>query len=188
MKRTITALLVALLAFTAYGCASAAATEPQDRQETEFAYVHDWSEPKVPEGAVRIAKERDELEAAKAAQAEQEAQVQEQGAYYGYDESMNNNIAYLDGGHYSYGDGFMQQGVREYNGRTETWYSSNQAYHYRTNEWTVDDEGYYRDSEGHYVVAVSDKEQGTVFQGSKGECIVLDSGCEAGVTDYYVAF
>lgn len=79
-------------------------------------------------------------------------------------------------------------GVNYHEGRTETYYSSNVLYHYRTSEWTLDEEGFYRDSEGRYVVAASDMEQGTVFQGSKGECIVLDTGCNAGVTDYYVAW
>lgn len=79
-----------------------------------------------------------------------------------------------------------QSGVNYYDGRTETYYSSAVLWHYRTNEWTVDEEGFYRTDEGYYVVAASDMEQGTVFQGSKGECIVLDSGCAAGVTDYYV--
>ena len=77
-------------------------------------------------------------------------------------------------------------GVNYHEGRTETYYSSNVLYHYRTPEWTLDEEGFYRDSEGRYVVAASDMEQGTVFQGSKGECIVLDCGCDPGITDYYV--
>jgi hypothetical protein len=76
-------------------------------------------------------------------------------------------------------------GVIEYDGRRETAYSSNVLYHYRTSEWTADAQGFYHDSEGRYVVAASDMEQGTVFHGSMGECIVLDSGCDAGVTDYY---
>lgn len=79
-------------------------------------------------------------------------------------------------------------GVNNYNGRTETYYSSNVLYHYKTPEWTLDSEGYYHDSNGYYVVAASDMEEGTVFEGSKGQCIVLDSGCAPGVTDYYVAW
>lgn len=77
-------------------------------------------------------------------------------------------------------------GVNYHDGRTETYYSSNVLYHYRTPEWSLDSEGFWRDSEGRYVVAASDMEQGTVFEGSKGECIVLDTGCAPGVTDYYV--
>ena len=77
-------------------------------------------------------------------------------------------------------------GVNYYDGRTETYYSSNILYHYQTPEWTLDDEGFYHDAEGRYVVAASDMEQGTTFEGSKGECIVLDTGCAPGVTDYYV--
>ena len=79
-----------------------------------------------------------------------------------------------------------QSGVNAYDGRVETYYSSSVLWHYRTNEWTADSEGFYRDADGRYVVAASDMPQGTVFEGSKGECIVLDSGCADGVTDYYV--
>lgn len=77
-------------------------------------------------------------------------------------------------------------GVNYFGGRKETYYSSNALYHHRTPEWWVDGEGFYRTAEGYYVVAASDMAQGTVFQGSKGACQVLDSGCAAGVTDYYV--
>lgn len=77
-------------------------------------------------------------------------------------------------------------GVNHFGGRKETYYSSNALYHHRTHEWWVDGEGFYRTAEGYYVVAASDMAQGTVFQGSKGLCQVLDSGCVAGTTDYYV--
>lgn len=79
-------------------------------------------------------------------------------------------------------------GVNYHDGRTETYYSSNVLYHYRTSEWTLDSEGFYRDSDGYYVVAASDMEQGETFTGSKGECKVYDCGCSDGVTDYYVAW
>lgn len=102
------------------------------------------------------------------------------------------------GGYGGYGDGFMQQGVREFNGRTETWYSSNVLYHQNTSQWSVDDEGYYRTDDGYYVVAASEYEtnpetgepyqEGDIIQTSKGEGIVLDSGCDEGVTDFYVGF
>jgi hypothetical protein len=79
-------------------------------------------------------------------------------------------------------------GVNYYDGRTETYYSSNALYHKDTAQWTLDDEGFYRTEEGYYVVAASDMPQGTVFEGSKGECIVLDCGCDYGITDYYVGW
>lgn len=79
-------------------------------------------------------------------------------------------------------------GVNYHNGRKETYYSSRVLHHYRTNEWTLDSEGFYRTSEGYYVVAASDKKQGSTFQGSKGVCQVLDSGCASGTTDYYVGW
>lgn len=80
----------------------------------------------------------------------------------------------------------QQSGVNYYDGRTETYYSSQVLYHHNTPAWTVDAEGFYRDDSGRYVVAASDMPQGATFQGSKGECVVCDSGCDAGVTDYYV--
>ncbi|MFR7669783.1 MAG: hypothetical protein ACLU0O_02540 [Collinsella sp.] len=48
-------------------------------------------------------------------------------------------------------------------------------YHYRTGEWTQDSEGFWRDSDGYYVVAAGDMAQGSTFTGSKGECKVYDS-------------
>jgi len=82
----------------------------------------------------------------------------------------------------------MLEGVYEFGDRLETWYSSQVAYHYLTPEWWVDDEGFYRTDEGYYVIAASDYELGSVIDGSKGQCIVADSGCEDGVSDYYVAW
>lgn len=77
-------------------------------------------------------------------------------------------------------------GTNYYNGRLETYYSSKVSYHYRTSEWLLDEEGFYRTTSGFFVVAASDMPIGTVFEGSKGLCCVLDSGCDEGVTDYYV--
>lgn len=76
-------------------------------------------------------------------------------------------------------------GVYEYGGRLETYYSSNVAYHYRTPEWTVDGQGFYRTSEGYYVVAASDYEQGEIIETSMGLAQVLDCGCDYGITDFY---
>lgn len=81
-----------------------------------------------------------------------------------------------------------QSGVNYHDGRTETYYSSNVLYHYKTSEWTVDDEGFYRTDDGYYVVAASDMPQGTTFETSKGTAVVLDSGCSEGVTDFYVSW
>ena len=68
-----------------------------------------------------------------------------------------------------------QSGVNYYDGRKETYYSSNVLYHKDTGNWSVDNEGFYRTDEGYYVVAASDMAQGTVFEGSQGTCIVLEA-------------
>lgn len=85
------------------------------------------------------------------------------------------------------GSGLTQSGgVNYWNGTRETWYSSNTLYHYRTSEWTPDESGFYRTSEGYYVVASSDYPQGTVIETSQGQAQVLDSGCASGTVDFYV--
>lgn len=115
------------------------------------------------------------LEAAEAAQA----------SYY----NAGYNPSYASAASYANGSGLTRSaGVNNYNGRRETYYSSNVLYHYRTGEWTQDSEGFWRDADGYYVVAASDKSQGSTFTGSKGECKVYDSGCAAGTTDYYTGW
>ena len=110
-----------------------------------------------------------------------------------YDSYVEYNYDYQDD--YSYNNDYIvssgltpQSGVNYHDGRTETYYSSNVLYHQDTGNWSVDDEGFYRTDNGYYVVAASDMPQGSTFEGSKGTCIVLDSGCDEGVTDYYVAW
>lgn len=91
--------------------------------------------------------------------------------------------------YYSNGSGLTKSsGVNYYNGRKETYYSSRVLHHYRTSEWTLDSEGFYRTSDGYYVVATSDMPSGSTFEGSKGTCISLDTGCASGTTDYYVGW
>ena len=182
LKLTTIALTITAILLVS-GCASAIATTPTvDASDApSFGYVHDFSEPKSPEGAVRIMQEMEARQTAEAA-AEEEAAAELE-TYYEEDYTWVENYEPS----YS-GDGFMQEGVREYEGRTESWYSSNQLYHYRTSEWTVDDEGYYRDDQGRYVVAASDVPEGSEIETSKGTGIVLDSGCDEGVTDFYTNF
>ena len=71
------------------------------------------------------------------------------------------------------------------NGTIETAYSSNVLYHYRTSEWSPDEFGFYRTSDGYYVVASNEYEEGTVIETSRGEAMVLDGGCAEGYIDFY---
>ena len=82
------------------------------------------------------------------------------------------------------GADFKTQGVVDYNGRSETWYSSNVLRHYRTDEWTADEQGFYRTDEGYYVVASDAYEQGAIIETSRGLAQVLDSGCGENI-DFY---
>ena len=181
MKRTLIALsLIALLLVA--GCAQAVAeSQPsQQREEIEFAYVCDWNQHTEPSVIEQIAADIQQREAER--QAAEEAAAAELETYYeeGYEWVESYAPSYS-------GDGFMQEGVRAgVDSDTETWYSSNAAYHYRTSEWTPDDEGYYRDSDGYYVVASNDYAEGTVVNTSKGEAKVYDSGTDSGNIDMYV--
>ena len=81
----------------------------------------------------------------------------------------------------------QEGGVYEYNGVTETYYSSQVLYHWQTPEWWEDDEGFWRTPEGYYVVANDAHGYGEVIETSKGLAQVLDGGCGDNV-DFYVAW
>lgn len=104
----------------------------------------------------------------------------------GYDEDYYAEDGYEDDGDWEANSLDAFGGIYQFGDRLEAWYSSQVAYHYLTPEWWVDDEGFYRTDEGYYVIAASDYEYGSVIDGSKGACFVADSGCEEGVSDYYV--
>ena len=188
MKRTVTALLIAMTAIALTGCAIAQADAPEEKPKTEFAYVHDWAEPKTPSGMVRIKAEMD----ARAAEAAQEAAIEDEAAqapdywdgagYSGYDESLNNNPAYIMGNR----SGLNSfDGVYEYNGKTETFYANHAAY---DDQLWVDDDGFFRDDQGRYVVASEDYEQGTEIEISQGKAIVMDGGNEPGNVDVHTTW
>lgn len=87
------------------------------------------------------------------------------------------------------GNSFMSDGVWYDNNYRYTWYSSNDLYHYRTNEWTAGSDGVYRDADGYVVVASSDYPHGTVISGTPfGDVKVYDSGCASGTLDVYTNF
>ena len=183
MKRTLILLTICAVFLT--GCATKIVTEqaelPTAKYDSAFLAVKDMDDGRTIVERIAADVEKREAERKAAEEAEQAAAELETYA--------DEDYAWVESYAPSYsGDGFMQEGVRDYNGRTESWYSSQTLYHYRTNEWSVDDEGYYRDDEGRYVVAASDVPEGTEIETSKGTGIVLDSGCDEGVTDFYVAW
>ncbi len=88
---------------------------------------------------------------------------------------------------YSNGSGLTKQsGVNQYNGRRETYYSSNVLRHYRIDEWHTDENGVWRDSDGYVVVAADDIPEGGLVDTSFGEGKVYDCGVGYdGGTDIY---
>ena len=74
-----------------------------------------------------------------------------------------------------------------HDGYLETYY--NASAHKYAGSWTLDDEGFYHDSEGRYVVGVDinhkeDMPYGTVVQTGKGEGVVYDYGAGWEVHDF----
>lgn len=124
-------------------------------------------------------------------EAEEEEEVVEEEVVTPAAETISYQTSYEPAysGYTENGSGLTKSGgVNWHNGRRETWYSSNDAYHYRTGEWTVGEDGVYRDADGYVVVAASDLAQGSTVSTSFGEGKVYDTGCAAGTTDIYVAW
>lgn len=74
-------------------------------------------------------------------------------------------------------DGPTRQMPGWHDGNLETYY--NASNHFMADEWTVDDEGFYRDSEGRYVIGVDEESgysYGDVVETGKGEGVVYDYG------------
>lgn len=169
MARIMALVIVALFA------ASCATAQAEPVEPVEFACVCDLAEPSVTEQAAKESQQEPQ-------EAVQEVEFDEYdyGADYYYEEPYSASYS---------GDGFMQSGVRAgVDSATETWYSSNVAYHYRTSEWSADEEGYYKTDDGYYVVASNDYPEGSIINTSKGEAKVLDSGTDSGNVDFYVAW
>lgn len=99
------------------------------------------------------------------------------------------DVPYYSGYYSDEASSFMRDGVRYgENGTRYTYYSSNVLYHYRTGEWTPNENGMYTTSEGYLVVASSDYPEGTLVETPWGTGQVLDSGCSSGTIDMYVNY
>lgn len=197
MKKIISLMLITLCIFFTLGCTSNVSSKSSELSSSSS--VTELSN-KISDKLKTIEKEKENTTNATIEKPSTETQIEESEPVqeYSYNEENNNwydynNVSYTD--NTSYNDysiptsGLTQQsGVNYHDGRTETYYSSNVLYHYRTSEWTVDNEGFYRDNSGNYVVAASDMPQGTTFETSKGTAMVYDSGCAEGITDFYTAW
>jgi hypothetical protein len=86
------------------------------------------------------------------------------------------------------GQQFKSAGVVYMNGIRYTYYSSRVLYHYRTSEWYVDSNGFYRTADGYLVVACYFLPQGSTVSTPWGTGMVLDSGAGSNTVDMYVCF
>lgn len=189
MKRMM-GLAIALLMLAgcsqaaAQGSPSAAADETQS-----FAEVSDSREEAVPakepESDARPADGEETEEAEEASETwDSEPYAEPETPYVAYEE-----VGYAEPDYSAYNeDGPSRDMPGYYDGHVETYYSSNVLHHYRTDEWTPDEEGFYRDDNGYYVVGVgiNDGYQlGDVIDTGKGKAIVSDFGTATNDVDFY---
>ena len=193
MKR-IAAIITAMLAgLLISGCATAKAAPSE---APVFADVNDRAAHEVTlqrehEKRERAMQAYDERKAREQA-AEEAAQAEFDGYYYGpYDDSMNGNLDYLNhgvwsGGYHGNPDGLNSyDGDYDFNGHTETFYASYAEY---DGQLWVDDDGFFRDGQGRYVVSSSDYEHGTEIEISQGTAVVMDDGTDPGIVDVHVTW
>lgn len=188
MRRAI-GLALALLMLA--GCSHAAASESSGAvaDETQsFAEVSDSREEavpaKAPESDVRPAEEEEAEEVEDVSENwDSEPYVEPETPYVAYEQ-----VEYAEPDYSAYNeDGPTRNMPGYYDGHVETYY--NASSHFMAGEWTLDDEGYYRDSDGRYVIGVGIDDMdsmpyGTVVQTGKGEAVVFDYGTATGVHDF----
>lgn len=194
MKKLITALLCCL--FLA-GCASANAQQYEEGRDAKAMHTFRAvaTDKPIPQVVINHSEKAQDAEPENAPESEPEPTSDEETDEQVYEPEAEYIEDYSGSGTYyaEYSELYNTDGPSRtmpgwHDGRVETYYSSNVLYHYRTGEWTVDDEGFYRTDEGYYVVGVStgDYEIGDTFEGGKGTCIVMDYGdTSQPVTDYY---
>lgn len=94
------------------------------------------------------------------------------------------------GGEFEIPHNFRSSGVLTDRKFRYTYYSSRVLYHYKTPQWTLCNDGLYRDKKGRVVVASDDYKHGSVINSPLfGTCIVLDCGVgSSGTLDVYVGW
>jgi hypothetical protein len=194
MKRIVIALMACLLLA---GCSTANATQEDARENqasmTMAAIARDLPEPKQ-----AVEAPREEPSNAPESEPEQISdEVSDEGEYE-YQDWDNGTAEAVSGGGY-YGGRVGYSDMYNTNGPTHEmpgWYGDpdtgyvetyfNASAHYLSSGWSVDDEGFYHDSEGRYVVGVSiddvnpdtgeQYQYGDVVQTGRGEAVVYDYG------------
>lgn len=187
-------LIIALLVYIAQGCTSTRKAEASEQDNPIMECV----ERLIPTAPSKAVEHAARMSAEITAQAEQAAQEAAQAPDYDetvYEYQESDYAAYSGSGTYyaEYNELYNDNGPSRsmpgwYDGYLETYYSSNTMYHYRTDEWTVDDEGFYRDDQGRYIVGVDIAEGidiGTEVETGKGTGVVMDYGSGAHVHDFY---
>ena len=158
-----------------------------DRNTTLEEYLGVADEARLANAQLQEAREAEKAE--RAAAEEAAAQAAETDAYYdGSDNGYSGDGIY----HAEYNEMYNDDGPSHtmpgwHDGYLETYY--NASGHYLAGTWTLDEEGFYHDENGRYVVGVdiSHKDEmpyGTVVETGKGEGVVYDYGSGAEVHDF----
>lgn len=192
-------LIIALLVYIAQGCTSTRKAEAAEQDNPIMECV----ERLIPTAPYKAVEHAARMSAEMTAQADQAAQEAEQAPDYDeteYEYQEADYAAYSgSGGTYyaEYNELYNDNGPSRsmpgwYDGYLETYY--NASAHYLASEWTVDNEGFYRDDAGRYVVGVDindvnpdtgqQYQYGDVVQTGRGEGVVYDYGSGAHVHDF----
>ena len=187
----IGAISLALIAYVIAGVAEGYAVEDDDivldcSDETMIPAIT------APDRALAMTARIADDAARNAIDDEQDGESTETDYIYTDDYYTEYNVS--DGAYYAeYNELYNDNGpTREmpgwYDSYLETYYSSNVLYHSRTSEWTADEEGFYRDDQGRYIIGVDIAEGieiGTEVETGKGTGVVMDYGSGAHVHDFY---
>ena len=189
MRRAIgLALALLMLAGCSHAAASGSSGAVADETQS-FAEVSDSREEavpaKAPDSDVRPAEEEEAEEVEEVSENwDSEPYVEPETPYVAYEQ-----VEYAEPDYSAYNeDGPTRSMPGYYDGHVETYYSSNVLRHYRTDEWTPDDEGFYRDGDGYYIVGVGINDGhhlGDVIDTGKGKAIVSDFGTATNDVDFY---
>lgn len=174
----ITAIaLCVLVAISLSGCS----TEEEVSKSIDFSFISDKIEQLATEQAEKAEQQQEPIvEPIVEEEPEYEEEYYEDYYYEDYYESYPSNYS---------GDGFMQRGHRPgVDSNTETWYSSKVRSHGNMENWYTDDEGYWHDDNGYYVVSSDDYKQYSIVNTSKGEACVHGDGTASGNIDMYVSW
>ena len=199
MKRVITITVSLLMLAAMAGCSKAAAVEraedqpvfdkvsdPAQRAQSEEPSDAPESEPEPISD--EFSDEAEEVSETWDSEDYSGSEYVEDYEYEDYEYEDYGDVGYYEPDYSAYNTDGPSYGMPGYyDGHVETYY--NASSHFMSGDWTLDDEGFYHDENGRYVIGVGADDMdsmpyGTVVQTGRGEAVVYDYGTATGVHDF----